>query len=384
MKLSKLTECIEQSLTRKLFDAAKNYDNVIDFTLGDPDYQTPQNIKEAGCKAIMDGKTRYSANAGILPLREAIAESIFKETGVRYNYDEVIVTLGAMEALYLSLCCLIDSGDEVIITAPYWINYKHMIQMCGGVPVILDTKEENDFILDIDCIRSSISSKTAAIIINSPNNPTGTIYDEKTLNEICRLAKENNFVVVWDECYKSIVYDGAKVTSVLEFDGMKEYAVIINSCSKKYAMTGWRLGYAAAPAKLIENMAKFQENIAACAALPSQYAAIEAFKGDDSETERMRKGFEKRRNILIGNINKIDKLSCKYSKGTFYALVNIKKTGMGSEEFAYKLLERKQVAVVPGITYGQCCEGYIRLAYTMDEDKIIQGVNRIKEFVDEM
>lgn len=385
MKLSKMAKEIQPSLTRKLFDKAKEYDNVIDFTLGDPDYETPKYVQEAGCRAICEGKTKYSVNAGIVELREAIADTIFEERNVKYDAgSEIIITVGAMEALYLTLCCLVDNDDEVIILAPYWINYRHMTQMCGGKPVIVDSDEKHDFIVEIDNIKKAVTDKTVAIIVNSPNNPTGTVYDKETLIELCKIAKEKDIVIIWDECYKSIVYDDAEFTSILQCDDIKENVVIIDSCSKKYSMTGWRLGYAAAPAELVSNMTKLQENIAACASLPSQYAAIEAFKGNNEATDMMKKGFESRRNVLVEGINKIDKLSCKYPKGTFYALVNIKETGLNSEEFAYKLLEKKQVAVVPGITYGDCCEGYIRIAYTINEEKICEGLKRIEEFIKDL
>lgn len=382
MKLSKMAKAIQPSFTRQLFDKAAQYDDVIDFTLGDPDYPTPEHIKEAGCRAIRDDFTNYSANAGLLKLREVIAESIYKETGVMYNAaEEIIVTVGAMEALYLSLCSMLDSGDEVIIPAPFWINYQHMVQMCGAAPVIVNSTEENDFVVSIDDIKGAVTEKTAAIILNSPNNPTGMIYDKESLRRICNLARENDFAVIFDECYKTITYDGKRCPSVLDIDNVKDNVIVINSCSKKYSMTGWRLGYAAAPKELVANMTKLQENIVACASLPSQYAAIEAFGGGDEDSEKMRLGFEKRRDIFIEGINKTGKLSCKKPKGTFYALVNIKETGLSSVNFAYRLLEEQHVAVVPGITYGECCEGYVRIAYTMDEEKIEVGLARIEKFV---
>ena len=385
MKISKRANKIKPSLTRRLFDKAKEYTDVIDFTLGDPDYQTPQSIKEAGCRAILDGRTRYSANAGLPQLREVIAAKIARESGVEYNpKTEILVSVGAMEALYLTLSCIIDEGDEVIIPAPYWINYEHMVELCGGVPVIVDTKEENDFIVEVEQIERAVTPKTVAIMLNSPNNPTGTIYDKETLQRIANLAKQKNILLIWDECYKNIVFDDASFTSILSFDGIKEHVVVINSCSKEYSMTGWRIGYAAAPRELVANMTKLQENIAACASLPSQYAAIEAWSKDLPEKAMMRKGFENRRNVLVEGINQIDKLSCKYPKGTFYAFVNISKTNMDSETFAFELLDKKQVAVVPGITYGQCCKNYIRIAYTLEEEKIKEGVKRIAEFIAEL
>lgn len=382
MKISEMAKRIKPSLTRKLFDMSRQYDNVIDFTLGDPDYQTPDFIKQAGCEAIVAGKTKYSANAGLQELRNIVSKRIERETGVIYNPDtEIQISVGAMEGIFLTLCCLVNPGDEVIIPSPHWVNYRHMTEMLSGVPVFVDADEEHDFVVTLDSIKNAITDKTVAIIINSPNNPTGTVYDYETLKGLSEISKERDIPIIFDECYKSLLYDGAKFTSILDFEGMKDHAIVINSCSKRFAMTGWRLGYLAGPAELVINMPKLQENIAACATLPSQYAAIEALKSNNNDVKYMLEGYEKRRNVLVEGINKIYKLSCKYPKGTFYALVNIKKTGMKSEEFAYSLLKSVQVAVVPGITYGDSCEGYIRIAYTMNEDKIIEGVNRINKFV---
>lgn len=384
MKISKIANSIQPSLTRQLFDKAKQYEDVIDFTLGDPDYQTPECIKNAGCEAILMGNTHYSSNSGLLELRSAISDSVFEETGFRYNSDDkIIVTVGAMQGLYLSLLSILDKGDEVIIPSPHWINYRHMTQMCNAKPVLIDAYEEDGFVVKPSAIEQVITEKTVAIIINSPNNPTGAVYDKNTLVEICRICNENNIYLIFDECYKSIVYDDEFV-SVLNCGIDKEKLILINSCSKKWSMTGWRLGYVASSKKLIRNMTKLQENMVACASLPSQYAAIEAFKNSSNDAIEMCKGFKKRRDCLLSGINEIDKLSCRTPKGTFYAMVNIKKTGLGSEEFAYKLLDAVQVAVVPGITYGECCEGYIRIAYTMNEDKIREGVRRIRKFVNSL
>lgn len=383
MRISDMANRIQPSLTRKLFDMAKQYEDVIDFTLGDPDYETPEYIKKAGCDAILGGKTKYSANAGLQELRNVIAERIKTETNIEYNPEtEIQVTVGAMEGIYLSLCCLINPGEEVIIPAPYWVNYKHMTEMLNGVPVLVNADEEHDFIVTSESLKAAVTDKTRVIIINSPNNPTGTVYDYDTLMEISRIAIEKDITIIFDECYKSILYDGAKFVSILDCPGMKEHAVIVNSCSKRYSMTGWRLGYLVGPEELITNLPKLQENIAACAPLPSQYAAITALSGTDISSEHMREGYELRRNVLVEGINSIDKLSCKYPKGTFYAMVNIKKTGLKSEEFAYALLQAVQVAVVPGITYGEASEGYVRIAYTMHEDKIREGLRRIKQFID--
>jgi len=382
MKISAMAQSIDLSLTRQLFDRAKQYEDVIDFTLGDPDYPTPERIQKAGCAAITAGKTHYSANAGLLELRQAIAGRIRAESGLSFTPErEIIVTVGAMEALYLSLCCLLDPGDEVLIPAPYWINYRHMVQMCGGTPVIVDTDPDDRFTPRPDLLERAITPKTTAIIINSPNNPTGVVYDQDTVEGLCCLAQKHDLTLLWDECYRSILYDGLRFVSPLEWPNMRERTVLINSCSKLFSMTGWRLGYAAAPQALVQQMTKLQENIAACASLPSQYAAIEAYSHPAPETEAMCQGFARRRDVMVDGLNAIPKLRCRKPEGTFYAMADIRQTGMKSEAFAYRLLDSVQVAVVPGITYGACCEGFVRMAYTMEEKKIQEGLRRMAAFL---
>ena len=219
---------IQPSLTRKLFDMAKEYTDVIDFTLGDPDYQTPDYIKEAGCRAIMEGKTKYAANAGIIELRKIVSDRIEKENGVRYDPDtEIQISVGAMEGIYLTLCCLINPGDEVIIPSPYWVNYKHMTELLNGTPVLVTAYEDNGFVVTPEAIEEAVTDKTKVIIINSPNNPTGAVYDFETIKRISRIASENDIMIIWDECYKSILYDGVKFVSILDVEGIKENAVII-------------------------------------------------------------------------------------------------------------------------------------------------------------
>jgi len=384
MQLSDMVVTIQPSLTRKLFNMAKEYENVIDFTLGDPDFLPPKSVREAAMEAIQLGKTRYSHNAGLLSLRELISKDIYKETACHYNpASEIMVSVGAMEALYITLISLINEGDEVIIPAPYWINYVHMVQMCKGIPVIVDSYEKDNFLLSLENIENAITPKTKVIIINNPNNPTGMVMSPDILSDLCNIIKKHDLIIIWDEVYKSIIYDDIKYKSILEYSNMQENTVLINSFSKKYAMTGWRIGYVAAPEWLISNMIKLQENIVACAPLPSQYAAIAALEGKgDKEVREMIKVLSERRAILFDLINDIKGLKTIPLQSTFYGLVNIKCTGLGSEEFAYALLKTEQVAVVPGITYGNCCEGYIRIAYTLPVEKIKDGMSRIKRFVE--
>ena len=384
IQLSETAKSITPSLTRKLFNLAQKYDNVIDFTFGDPDIHPHQNIKDAGCKAILEGHTRYSPNAGLLELREVISTRYKEQYNMEYSpSDEVMITVGGMEALYLALLAILDKGDEVIIPAPYWINYEQMVCMCNGIPIIVNPNNPNDLSLSIENIKKAVTSKTKVIILNTPNNPSGLIISDSALQQIAEIAIENNLIVITDEVYKTLLYDNIRFKSIATLKNMKERTVIINSLSKEFCMTGWRLGYAAAPAELISAMTMFQENIAACAPLPSQYAAIEALRHPEY-SKGMIEEFTRRKDSLIKEVSKIKGIKVNIPQGTFYAMLNIKSTGLKSEEFAYTLLEKEQVAVVPGITYGECCEGFIRIAFTLEISKIEEGIQRIKRFIEEL
>ncbi len=381
MKISKKACVIEPSLTRQLFNMAQKYDDVVDLTLGDPDVCPSDVIKKAACEAIMMGKTRYSSNAGLIQLRQVIANHIQSEYKIAADPNsEILVTVGGMEALYLALSCIIDEGDEIIIHAPYYVNYVQMIRMCGGVPIIINTSEDNGFILTAESVKEKITSRTVGIVINNPCNPTGEVLDEKTLDELAEIVRQNNLIVISDEVYSSLVFDGKKHHSILTRDNMKDHTILIDSVSKRFAMTGYRLGYVYAPNEIIANMTKMQENVAACAPLPSQYAAIAAYTFSDND-ESLKNIFEARRNYIYQAIKDIDGLTCRKPSATFYLFVNISKTGLASLEFAKQLLQTKHVAVAPGITYGKNYDNYIRIAYTLKEEKLREAVKRIKEFM---
>lgn len=385
IKTSRVADNIKTSLTRQLFNLAKQYDDVIDFTLGDPDVQTHHAIKEAACKAICEGKTRYSQNAGLLQLRETIHDYYIRTEGLDYNpVDETIVTVGAMEGLYLILLSLLDPGDEVIIPAPYYVNYVQMCQMCHGIPIIVDNPNAGELSFDIEDIESMITPRTKAIMINTPSNPSGKIIPQDKIYAIAELAKKYDLVVISDEVYKSLIYDSDDFKSIAAIDGMRERTVIVNSLSKEFCMTGWRIGYVLGPSEIITAMTKLQENVAACAPLPSQYAAIEALSGKGDYSSEMLSIFRSRRDVLVHEIQKIDKLSCSLPEATFYLMVNISGTGLNSEEFAFELLRQEHVALVPGITYGKCCDNFVRIAFTVEESKIQEGVRRIKRFVESL
>lgn len=382
IKTSIIADSIKLSLVRSLFNEAKNYDNVIDFTLGDPDVQPHQVIKDAACSAIQEGKTRYSQNAGLLELRQTISNYYERKEGFHYDpVSEVMVTVGAMEGLYLALISILNPGDEVIIPAPYYVNYTQMVRMCHAVPVIVDNPNRTDLSFDVADIEKAITPKTRAIMINTPSNPSGRIIPQDKITGIAELAKKHDLVVISDEVYKCLIYDNVPFKSIVAIDGMRERTILINSLSKEFCMTGYRIGYVLAPEEIIAAMTKLQENVCACAPLPSQYAAIKALSGEEDFSKNMVEIFTERRNVLFEGLSKIEKFSVKAPEATFYMMVDISKTGMNSIDFCYALLRGAHVAVVPGVTYGQCCNNYIRIAFTLDVDKIKDGINRINNFL---
>lgn len=385
MKISKRAQSVQPSLTRQLFNMAKNYDDVIDLTLGDPDLNTPERIKRAGCQAIMDNKTRYSANAGLAEARTAVAKHVNKVWGIECDPTKnLIVTVGGMEALFLSLACMVDEGDEVIIFAPYYVNYVQMVNICGGKPIIIDSySAEQGMVIDEELVRRSITDRTVAVIINSPNNPTGSLLSREDLKKIADIAEEYELTVISDEVYRTLIFDGKQHESILQFPQAQGRTVLIDSLSKEFCMTGWRAGYAFAPEELVTNMVKMQENVAACASLPSQYAMIEAYSGAYEGNGETLKEFEKRCEFLYKGLCEIPGLQCVKPKGTFYLFLNIEKTGMDAYDFACRLLQEEHVAVVPGQAYGESYNKYVRIAFTKRIDVLDNAIKRIQKFVSE-
>lgn len=377
-----MSEAVKPSLIRKLFNMAKEYNDVIDFTLGDPDVQPHQAIKDAGCTAIQSGKTRYSQNAGLPELRQTIANYYKRTEGFEYSpNDEIIVTVGAMEGLYLTLLSILDPDDEVIIPAPYYVNYVQMVSLCHGIPVVIDNPESEELSFNVEDIVAAITPKTKAIIINTPSNPSGKVIPWNKIEALAAIAKNHNLIVIADEVYKCLMYDNANFKSIVSIDGMRERTVLVNSLSKEFCMTGWRIGYVLAPKELVSTMTKLQENVCACAPLPSQYAAIEALGGKGDYSKDMVDIFTRRRNILYDGLSQITGLRCNKPEATFYMMVDISSTGMTSFDFCCRLLEAVHVACVPGVAYGNSCDRYIRIAFTIDEMKIKEGVNRIAKFM---
>lgn len=384
IKVSKVSEAVKPSLTRKLFNMARAYDDVIDFTLGDPDVQTHQAIKDAGCAAIQEGKTRYSQNAGLIDLRRTITEYYRRTEGYVYSPDdETIVTVGAMEGLYLTLLSILDPNDEVIIPAPYYVNYVQMVSLCYATPIVIDNPEAEELSFNIEDVEKAVTPKTKAIIINTPSNPSGKVIPWNKIEALAEIAKKYNLIVIADEVYKCLMYDNAKFKSIVSIEGMRERTVLVNSLSKEFCMTGWRIGYVLAPKELISTMTKLQENVCACAPLPSQHAAIEALSGNGDYSKDMVDIFTRRRNVLYEGLSKIPGLRCNKPEATFYMMVDISSTGLSSYDFCCKLIESVHVACVPGVAYGNSCDKYIRIAFTLDESKIKEGISRISKFMED-
>lgn len=382
MLLSSLTNRIEPSGIRDMFNKSLEYTNVISFTVGEPDFTASGNVVEAGCDAIRRGDTKYTANAGIPELRAGISSALREMKGLEYDPDrQIAVTTGAMGAVYLTLKVLLDPGDEVVVPAPYYGNYDAQIRMNGGVPVYVACREENDFVLETEDLKHAITPKTKVIFLNSPCNPTGSVIGGDALRRIAEIAKEKDLLVISDEVYNRIVYNGARCESIACLPGMQERTVVINSFSKTYAMTGWRIGYAAGPEEIVQKVAEMQEYVASCAAMPCQYAALEALQGPQKHFKHMLTEYEKRRNYLVGRLNGMKGVSCRMPKGAFYAFPNISSFGMTSEQFAYALLDRRQVATAPGSSFGMCGEGYLRISYATSMENIEKGMDRMEAFV---
>lgn len=373
---------IEYSKIRKMFNKALEYDDSISFTVGEPDFTAPENVVRAGCKAMMEGKSKYSENAGILPLRQAVSDYLRKEIQMDYDPNsEIVITPGAMAALYQGLKAILNPDDEVIVVEPCWTNYLQQISMCGGVPVSVPANAANDFSLDMAAIEAAVTERTKALIINSPCNPTGTVLEPPVLKQLAALVTERDLLVISDEVYKHILFDGRSFTSIASLPGMKSRTLVVDSFSKTFAMTGFRVGYGAGPKEWIANIAKLQENISACAAMPCQYAAVEALSGGREHLRHMVESYRERRDYLAKRLAAMPLIRYVPSQGTFYGFIDIKATGLSSEEFAMKLLAEKQVVVVPGDAFGDQGEGYIRVSFATSMEQIEKGMDAMEDFL---
>lgn len=379
------------SPTMKIAAEAKslieNGEDIIDLTVGEPDLPTPQNIKEAGIKAIENNFTKYTSNVGIIELREAISNKLKNDNSISYSTEEIIVSNGAKQSIFTAIQTIVDEGDEVIFSSPYYVSYPEMVKIAGGVSVIIPTDESTDFKITPSKLGSYITSKTKLLILCNPSNPTGAVYSKEELIKLAEVIRNKDILILSDEIYEKLIYDELKYFSIASIDEkIKERTITINGCSKSYSMTGWRIGYAAANQEIISAMAKYQSHNTGNASSISQAAALEALIGNQDSVLFAKNEFEKRRNYFWDEINLIDRISCYKPIGAFYLFPNVSKYFgksfdcfeiQNSSDFSTFLLRYAKVATVPGIGFG--AEGYIRISYSTSLEKLQIAAERIKE-----
>lgn len=378
--LSKAITEIQPSGIRRFFDAASTMSNVISLGVGEPDFDTPWHVREEGIYSLEKGRTFYTGNSGLLELREEIGRYLDRRFGLSYSADEILVTVGGSEAIDIGFRTMLDPGDEVIIPEPCYVSYLPCVQLAGGVPVRLPLEEKDQFKLTKEKLLSAITDKTKILVLPFPNNPTGAILNREELQIIADIVKEHDLFVMSDEIYSELNYEGGHV-SIASIPGMRERTIVINGFSKSYAMTGWRLGYAAGPKEIMKQMLKIHQFVIMCAPTTSQYAAIEALRNGDEDVRRMRESYDERRRFLVNALNEMG-LPCFEPKGAFYVFPNISAYGMTSEEFARRLLEQERVAVVPGTAFGECGEGFLRISYAYSIDNLKKALDKIEKFID--
>lgn len=359
-------------------------EKVIHFELGRPDFDTPEYIKEAACKALAEGKVHYTSNYGTMELRQAIADKLNRENHIDYKPSEVLVTVGLSEAVFAVLAAILNEGDEILVPDPVWLNYVNVPNLLGAVPVTYSLKEETGFQIDLDEIRAKITPKTRAVVIVTPNNPTGGVLTEDILKELANIAVSNDLMVLADEVYERLIYDGAKHISIASLPGMKERTFTLNGMSKAYAMDGWRLGYVAAPETYIVTMNKFHQHNTTCAPSFVQAAAAAALTDEGDEVNEMVKEYKRRRDCAVKAINEIPGLSCLCPKGAFYIFINCKELHMSCEELAAYLLEEAKIALVPGNVFGPGGEGYLRMSFANSYENVAEGCRRLREAVEKI
>lgn len=379
---SKIKE-MKPSGIRKFFDIAEQVDDAISLSVGEPDFKTSWQIRQEAINVLEKGKTCYTANAGLIQLREEVSKYFINTINVKYDpCTEIIITVGGSEAIDLCIRTLIEEGDEAIIVEPSFVCYKPIVSLCGGIPVIIETKEENEFKLTAKELKEKITEKTKLLILPFPNNPTGAIMEQNDLQEIAEVLKSTNVIIVSDEIYSELTYSG-KHCSIASINEMRERTVVINGFSKGFAMTGWRLGFVGGPMEIISQMLKLHQYAIMSSPTVSQYAAVTALKNCQADVDSMREEYNLRRRYIVDAFNKLG-LKCFTPQGAFYVFPCIKSTGMTSEEFCEKLMYSKKIVVVPGNAFGECGEGYIRVSYAYSLNHLREAVKRIGEFLDEI
>jgi len=382
--LNKSIQQVKPSGIRKFFDIAVEMDNVISLSIGEPDFQTPWHIREAGIKSLEKGQTWYTPNRGFAELRQEISNYYKRRFNLEYHpEDQMVVTVGGSEAIDVAFRTLVEEGDEVLIPQPAFVCYEPLATMAGGTPVIIETKAEDNFRLTKEQLENAITDKTKVLVLPYPNNPTGAIMEREDLESIAEVIRKHDIFVISDEIYAELTYGGLHHVSIAEIDGMYERTVIVSGFSKAYAMTGWRLGYLLGPAPVVEEMNKLHQYGIMSAPTTAQYAAIEALKNGDEDVEMMRNDYDIRRRLIVGKFNEMG-LTCFEPLGAFYTFPCIKSTGLTSEEFSTRLVKEKRVAVVPGTAFGECGEGYIRVSYAQSLKNIKIALKRIAEFLEEL
>lgn len=381
--LSKRVQELKPSGIRKFFDIAASMKDVISLSIGEPDFKTPWAARAAAIETLEKGRTTYTANSGLMKLREEIARYMERKFDVSYHpQDETIVTVGGSEAIDLCIRALIEPGDEVLVVEPCFVAYAPIIEMMHGVAVPVETVAEEGFRLTADRLRAKITDRTKLLVLPFPNNPTGAIMRREHLEEIAAVLRETDIMVLSDEIYAELTYTGRHV-SIASLDGMKERTVVVNGFSKAFSMTGWRLGFACGPAPVMKQMTKIHQYAIMCAPTTSQYAAIEALRRCDENICAMVEEYDMRRRFIVDAFNRLG-LTCFEPEGAFYIFPCIRSTGLSSDEFCEKLLYAKQVAVVPGSAFGTSGEGYIRVSYAYSVKHIAEAVRRIGEFLTEL
>ncbi|EOS20930.1 MULTISPECIES: pyridoxal phosphate-dependent aminotransferase [Bacteria] len=379
-KLSQKVLNLKSSGIRAFFDMANEIPDVISLGVGEPDFDTPWHIREAGIQALQSGKTFYTSNAGLQELRAAISSYTKRKTGLTYNPEnQIIVTVGGSEAIDLALRALLNAGDEVIYLEPGFVSYYPCIKLADGVPVPIRLTEENRFRLKPEQLEAAVTPKSKVLILSYPNNPTGAVMEKEDLEALLPVIQKHDLIVISDEIYGELTY-GVKHCSIAGLPGMEQRTIIINGFSKSFAMTGWRLGYALGNHEIIEQMVKIHQFAVMCAPTISQYAAIEAMEQGDGDIEAMRESYDQRRKFLYHELQRLG-LPCFEPQGAFYMFPNIREFGLSSGEFALKLLKEEKVAVVPGDSFGECGEGFVRISYAASLQNLKEAVNRIFRFL---
>ena len=380
--LAPAAKAMRPSGIRKFFDLAADMPHCISLGVGEPDFKTPWSVRDAGIRSLELGRTKYTANSGLKELRDEICAYLQRRFELHYEEENILVTVGGSEAIDLAIRALVQPGDEVIIPEPSFVCYEPITQLTGGVPVHIATRAEDQFRLTADQLRAAITPKTKLLIFPYPNNPTGAVMSAAEVEEIAAVLRETNVLVLSDEIYSELTYGLDRHVSIASLPGMAERTIVVNGFSKSYAMTGWRLGYAAGPAPLIKVMTKIHQSCIMSAPTTSQYAAITALRQCDDQIEMMRDEYNRRRRYVVKSLNDMG-LTCFEPRGAFYVFPSIQISGLTSSEFCEQLLREKEVAIIPGSAFGASGEGYARISYAYSVDHLQTAMKRIREFLNE-